>query len=64
MEAVCSLLEPEESLASRFADPPASGVDLTDDEVDELLELVTNRLATHGFDASYSPTTRVLFWSA
>lgn len=40
----------------RLSEAKEMGLELQDEEVDVLLELVSERLMTHGFDAAYRPT--------
>lgn len=52
---LASLKLPSE-LRSRLLASSGAGLELRDEEVDSLLELVSDRVMTHGFDAAYQPT--------
>lgn len=43
-------------LCPRFEAGAEAGLALADDEADLVLDLVSDRLMTHGFDAAYRPT--------
>lgn len=44
------------ALRPRFSAATETGLELGGDEADLVLELVSDRLMTHGFDAAYRPT--------
>lgn len=50
-----TLALPDE-VRDRFARAGPEGIVLNDDDVDLLVELATDRLMAHGFDAAYRPT--------
>lgn len=53
---VLTALDLPTELRSRLLAASETGLALRDEEVDSLLELISDRLMTHGFDATYRPT--------
>ena len=45
-----------DELRTRLASVGPEGLDLSGEEIDQLVDLATDRLMTHGFDANYRPT--------
>jgi hypothetical protein len=54
---VLNLIDLPDGLQRQLAAVGSEGINLDDDQAEELLELVAVRLATHGFDVAYEPTS-------